>query len=46
MLTGKDVHNIDNISGEEIYFENNIKHSANDSKTIGESITGKPATRK
>ena len=34
MLTGKDVHNIANISGDEIYFENNIKHSANDSKTI------------
>ena len=34
MLTGKDVHNTANISGDEIYFENNIKHSANDSKTI------------
>ena len=34
MLTGKDVNNTANISGEEIYFENNIRHSANDSKTI------------
>ena len=34
MLTGKDVYNTANISGEEIYFENNIRHSANDSKTI------------
>ena len=34
MLTGKDIHNTANISGDEIYFENNIKHSANDSKTI------------
>ena len=34
MLIGKDVHNTANISGDEIYFENNIKHSANDSKTI------------
>ena len=34
MLTGKDVHNTANISGDEIYFENNIKHIANDSKTI------------
>lgn len=34
MLTGKDIHNTANISGDEIYFENNIRHSANDSKTI------------